>query len=242
MGKWLLGLAIVLLIVLASSACAAQLSWTGTCVGVHDGDTITVTHGSDVCRIRLAGIDAPEIAQAGGQQAKDALAALVLNRAVCIYTTGTDRYGRFVGWVFCGGTRVNLMMVASGNAWWYRQYAPDNVALSTAEASARTAHIGIWSQTEAPIAPWDYRHAEEARAADAADQGTLRWTTPLAPQPSFAAPYLAPPSPTHNSTNRRHDYDPGKTETVRGYIRDSGRYVAPYVRHPAGTAPPARGH
>ncbi len=45
---------------------------------VVDGDTLDVEHeDGTVNKIRLANIDAPELAQEGGQEAKDALESLV---------------------------------------------------------------------------------------------------------------------------------------------------------------------
>jgi endonuclease YncB( thermonuclease family) len=49
----------------AGHVCAAEL--TGRVVGVNDGDTITVLDASNKQhKIRLAGIDAPELKQAFG--------------------------------------------------------------------------------------------------------------------------------------------------------------------------------
>jgi endonuclease YncB( thermonuclease family) len=58
---------------------AAEL--TGRAVGVHDGDTITVLDANKTQRkIRLAGIDAPELKQAFGNRAKKNLAELAFDK------------------------------------------------------------------------------------------------------------------------------------------------------------------
>ena len=50
---------------------------TGRVVGVHDGDTLTLlVVGNQQVKVRLAGIDAPELAQPYGQQAKQLLNAV----------------------------------------------------------------------------------------------------------------------------------------------------------------------
>jgi endonuclease YncB( thermonuclease family) len=46
------------------------------CVAVYDGDTITVSTG---VKVRLIGIDAPELSEPGGDIARNYLACLVLN-------------------------------------------------------------------------------------------------------------------------------------------------------------------
>ena len=48
------------------SAGAAAQSFSGTVVGVSDGDTVTVMHESRGEKIRLSGVDCPEKAQAFG--------------------------------------------------------------------------------------------------------------------------------------------------------------------------------
>ncbi|MDB5821392.1 MAG: uncharacterized protein JWR21_96 [Herminiimonas sp.] len=58
---------LVLVVLICSHAHAAEL--TGRVVGVHDGDTITVLDvGKTQYKIRLAGIDAPELKQAFGSK------------------------------------------------------------------------------------------------------------------------------------------------------------------------------
>ena len=50
---------------------------TGRVVGVHDGDTLTLlVEGNRQIKVRLAGIDAPELSQPYGQKAKQALSNL----------------------------------------------------------------------------------------------------------------------------------------------------------------------
>ena len=69
-------------------------------VGVPDGDTIVVRdeRGRDV-RVRLYGIDAPELHQRGGEQARDRLLRLVMDRTVYLVTIDRDGYGRDVAHV-----------------------------------------------------------------------------------------------------------------------------------------------
>lgn len=53
----------------------AAWAWSGVVTHVSDGDTVWVepTQGGEAQKIRLLGIDAPEICQAWGPQARDAL-------------------------------------------------------------------------------------------------------------------------------------------------------------------------
>jgi endonuclease YncB( thermonuclease family) len=58
---------------------------TGRCVGVHDGDSITVLAAGNVqLKVRLEGIDAPELKQPFSQQSKEALSGLVFGKALTL--------------------------------------------------------------------------------------------------------------------------------------------------------------
>ena len=65
------------------------------------------------------------------------------------------------------GRDINEEMVRAGLAWWYRQYAHDDQALSDAENEARSARRGLWQDAD-PVPPWDWRRQRrtEASAAD----------------------------------------------------------------------------
>ena len=86
----------------------------GRVVGVSDGDTITVIDDDQKThKVRLSGIDAPEKAQAFGQQAKRQLSDWVFQKTVRVVHNKTDRYGRVVGKVMLDGEDVNLWMGSS---------------------------------------------------------------------------------------------------------------------------------
>ena len=91
---------------LASSVFAEVLF--GTVVAVHDGDTITLKNESGQKKIRLAGIDAPELNQPFGVESRAALREVVLDKQVQVETSKTDKYGRVVGRVILDGVDINL--------------------------------------------------------------------------------------------------------------------------------------
>ena len=136
---------------------------SGRVVAVHDGDTITVLDANRTQhKIRLAGIDAPEIKQAFGSRSKQNLSNLVYNRQVTVNWQKYDRYERTVGVVLVDGRDVNLEQVRAGMAWWYRQYArnqspADRRLYEAAENDARTAKRGLWVDAN-PVPPWEWRH------------------------------------------------------------------------------------
>lgn len=109
---------------------------TGRCVGVHDGDSITVLVAGNVqLKVRLEGIDAPELKQPFSQQSKEALSGLVFGKALTLQVTGKDRYGRTLAVVMVEGVNVNLEMVRRGLAWRYDKYSKDAALLATQNAA-----------------------------------------------------------------------------------------------------------
>jgi endonuclease YncB( thermonuclease family) len=158
-------LALVLIFVLAARACCAtpRHSLVGQVVKITDGDTLTVLDSAHVQhKIRLAGIDAPEKAQAFGTQARNALAAKVFWRGVGVEITDTDRYGREVGRVFCSGRFINAEMVHDGFAWRYPQWDKAG-EFATAQADARRHRRGLWADRN-PVPPWEFRKAKRPGA------------------------------------------------------------------------------
>ena len=140
-------------------------TFTGKVVGVSDGDTITVlTPANESVKVRLYGIDAPEAKQAFGSRAKQALSILVFGKEVVVEVQNKDRYGRTVGRISADGLPVNVEMVRRGLAWWYRDYAKQNMELAAAQAEAQNAKRGLWVDKR-PIPPWEFRRSESASRA-----------------------------------------------------------------------------
>lgn len=125
-------------------------------VGIQDGDSIVVlTEDNLQFKIRLEGIDCPELYQDFGQNAKQATTALCFNKKVRIEKSGVDRYGRTLAYVYVGSLCINNELLRQGMAWHYKKYNCD-LALAELEEVAHKKKIGLWSQPE-PVSPWDWR-------------------------------------------------------------------------------------
>lgn len=114
-------------------------------------------------KIRLAGIDAPEKAQAFGRASKKHLSDLVFDRNVTLDCGKTDKYRRQICVVMIDGTDANRAQVAAGMTWRYRKYQKEQTArqradYEAAEASAMASRVGLWQDPD-PVAPSAFRRA-----------------------------------------------------------------------------------
>jgi endonuclease YncB( thermonuclease family) len=125
-------------------------------IGVTDGDTIVVlTEDKLQIKIRLEGIDCPEMKQDFGTRAKQATSELCFGKRVSIYKSGVDRYGRTLAYVYVGDKCINKELLKLGMAWHFKRYNSD-MELALLETQAREQKVGLWAQQD-PIAPWDFR-------------------------------------------------------------------------------------
>lgn len=135
---------------------------TGTVVGVHDGDTIRIRTGNATIKVRLFGIDAPELGQPFSRASREKLSALTFGKTVRLLPHGRDTFGRQLAEVLLkDGTNVNHAMVREGLALYFRRYAHSKV-LESIENEARRARRGVWSD-DAMVPPWEYRRKERVQ-------------------------------------------------------------------------------
>ena len=131
-------------------------------VGIHDGDSITVLSvEKKQIKIRLEGIDAPELKQAFGSRAREHLSSLIMGKDVTLIVKGEDLYKRTLSKIFLDAQDVNLSMVRDGFAWHYSKYSKDK-KFAEAEAEARIKKKGLWIDQN-PVAPWVYRSKEKVK-------------------------------------------------------------------------------
>jgi micrococcal nuclease len=118
--------------------------FTGVVTHVTDGDTVWVAlpAGSRPVRMRLEGIDAPEICQALGPEAKAALSERVLNRAVTAKVRAFDSYGRRLGKLYDDTEDIGQRLVKDGLAWSLR-YRWDRGPYMAEERMAKALNRGV---------------------------------------------------------------------------------------------------
>lgn len=141
----------------------------GVVTQVVDGDSLWFTpEGRAPMEVRLARMDAPELCQAHGVEAKTALAELALNKPAKLHSLARDMYGRVVAQVVVDGVDLATRMVEEGQAWSARQ-RNDRGPLMKQERMARALSRGLHGQPGA-VLPSDFRRSHgpcRPRAADA---------------------------------------------------------------------------
>jgi endonuclease YncB( thermonuclease family) len=141
------------------AALAARSSFADVAgqASVVDGDTIVV----DGERVRLQGIDAPELHQTCiaygqdwpcGRTAAEWLREHLHGRQVECVGHARDRYQRLLAVCYVGGEHLNERIVREGWALDFRKYSTDYLQ---AEAEARRAGAGVWRGEFEP--PWEWR-------------------------------------------------------------------------------------
>lgn len=137
---------------------------------VADGDTITVRPpgGGAETRVRLLGVDAPELhsrdekgkADFWAQDARRYMVTRVEHKPVMLrleQTETRDRYKRLLAYVYVNDSdNLNLDLVRNGQAYADRRFRHSMKGqFERAEREARKARRGLWKDvTESQMPPW----------------------------------------------------------------------------------------
>lgn len=148
----------------ASADKSTPFKASGVVTHVFDGDTVDLLSESGwKIRIRLADIDAPEVAHPGkpgqswGEESRQALRFLVYGKSVQAGCSGAQSYGRTVCRIIVDGLDAGKEMVRAGNAWAAKSHLAERVFLGL-QLEAKRARRGLWSQAN-PVPPWEWRHS-----------------------------------------------------------------------------------
>ena len=130
--------------VLALPTHAADVKTITACVGgVHASDTLTaLADDKRRWKVRLHGIEAPDLGELPGQAAKRAWPDLVFSKQETLHTICTDRYGHTLAHVSVGNIKEAAHMVATGHAWRCKRYDYE-AALEAWDRNASVAGRGL---------------------------------------------------------------------------------------------------
>jgi len=173
---------------------------------VVDGDTLDVTIGGTIRRIRMIGIDTPETkhpekpVECFGREATARASELLQGQVVLLETDQSqgdvDTYGRLLRFVWLpDGTLVNRALIAEGYAFEYTYNVPYRyqAQFQAAEAAAREQQAGLWA---------DDACGGKRKAVEVPATATPAPTSPPAPtarpancDPSYPDVCIPPPPP-----------------------------------------------
>lgn len=149
----------------------------GVVTRIVDGDTLHVTPaGRPPVTVRLRDIDAPEICQPHGPEARAALQDYALGQAVTMRVFGRDTHGRTIARVATSERDLSVRMVEEGHAWSVRTRF-DRGPLVREERMAKALGRGLHASA-GHVLPWEFRRRHGPCAAPAAAS---------APSPAAAA-------------------------------------------------------
>lgn len=123
-------------------------SEVATVTYIYDGDTIQVEMDGETYKVRLIGIDTPEIDEFYDEEATQATASMLpIGAEVQLFqdTSDTDQYGRLLRYVVNGDVFVNHYLVLHGFAYAksYRLDTACDAALDKAMELAIQEQVGI---------------------------------------------------------------------------------------------------
>jgi len=136
---------------------AAGTQFIGTCVDVIDGDTIVVKTEGKLVTVTLSAVDAPELGQPFGDEARSFTSEFVFDREVTVKLAPGGSPTAAVGRIVVDETDLAVALLEAGLAW-HDAVHDSQEQLVIHHIMARTAKRGLWSET-GPTAPWEWRAA-----------------------------------------------------------------------------------
>ena len=135
--------------------------FVGTVTRIVDGDTLKVVVDGIEMRVRLWGVNAPELAQPNGVRSQETLGIFApVDSRIEVHPVSMDRYGQILASVGTGSDlAVNFSMVGHGWAYHFKESgARRNRCLIEAQKAAETHRAGMWQGGgQGGVRPWDYR-------------------------------------------------------------------------------------
>ena len=138
----------------AFASTSYDLSGPVTVTKVSDGDSLR----SGKLRIRIFGIDAPELGQPYGRESRESLAELVFGKQIAVLAISRDTAGPAICQVSVDGRDVSAALVAAGAAW---ADPATGTSLTPEQQQAQQGRKGLWAEDN-PQPPWEFRETGNA--------------------------------------------------------------------------------
>ena len=151
---------IALVLLLSRNSSAAPKTMSGKVVSVINGSTLEIlTSENEILLIKLKSVEAPEIDQEFGMEAKKYAIKFCLKKKVEVEIVGKDRKGNRLAIVkLQNGKMLNEHLVKMGLGW-INSSGEQQQALVEKLEIAKATNTGLW-QSDEPVAPWIYRRTQ----------------------------------------------------------------------------------
>jgi endonuclease YncB( thermonuclease family) len=149
----------LIITVAVANAYASDVLLEAEVIGIVDGNTLTIKFkDDDAYDVQLAGVDAPELIQEYGDQARQFLQKKILNKKVKVQLQGKDRWGNRLAVVWLKGeVDLRVELLKEGFAWTAeRNPIPE---LENVRIEAQNKRKGLWQSAE-PTPPWAFRRQQ----------------------------------------------------------------------------------
>ncbi len=132
-------------------------------IRVIDGDTFEIETGE---KVRLIGINAPEISDIFGFESKEYLIKLIEGKDVDLQSDNlsskTDRYNRLLRYVILNGEDINYKLILDGYAFAYLKYKFEkSMVYKDAQLIALSNEIGMWNKSASYSKPKESESIKE---------------------------------------------------------------------------------
>ena len=160
-------LLLCVLLLCGHSSAVQAASLFGKVIEVNSGDVITIFNLNRPVRVKLLGVDAPEMDQTFGDVAKKHLSDLVYDKSVLVEYSGIAADSSLTGRVLLNNADICAQMIRDGAAWFdvnnvNRLSGSDREIYQQSELAARSERRGLW-QAENPTPPWEFVKSETLR-------------------------------------------------------------------------------
>jgi micrococcal nuclease len=125
----------------------------------HDGDTCTFFEDKKSFKVRISGIDAPEVDQESGKQSRNFLRDLMKRGDYKLDCDGRS-YDRRTCSIAVGNLDVGHEMIRNGWAWEFSKFSKGKY--TQAQILAKKENLGLWKQ-KSPISPHCYRFRNDGK-------------------------------------------------------------------------------
>lgn len=141
-------------------------AYSGKVVAVQEGDRLTMLHNGKRLNVQLYGIDAPELKQAYGNEARSFLDAFTKEESVEVEPIGTVKKGKLTGMVLLGSDNINELLLLKGQAWVDRSQCTADICSKwiKMEEAAKATQKGLWIDPQA-MPPWEFRAQKASKPA-----------------------------------------------------------------------------